>query len=231
MSAALLLLVALPTAPISGLAPTGVVGLDLAPRGSYVEARTASVFAGACHYGGEATTVGRDALLAWHFDGGMHAGAPLAGVDAVAVITSEANLAERAPRRSVLYLDESASPASREAARAWIVGRNSAALGEIASVRVVQLSVAFDGERFDVASPERFELRGALLPDRACCKMPLQVWYEPFERLERPIVGFDEAFRFDDAAALGGRSWSRPGENASFAGRFVERREAVVAVR
>ena len=39
-------------------------------RGDYVEARTASVFAGACHYNGELTTTGRDALMAWNITAG-----------------------------------------------------------------------------------------------------------------------------------------------------------------
>ena len=34
--------------------------------GDYVEARTASVFAGACHYNGELVTTGRDAIMAWN---------------------------------------------------------------------------------------------------------------------------------------------------------------------
>ena len=35
-------------------------------KGDYVEVRTASVFAGACHFNGEVTTTGRDALMAWN---------------------------------------------------------------------------------------------------------------------------------------------------------------------
>jgi hypothetical protein len=35
-------------------------------RGDYVEVRTASVFAGACHYNGEVVTTGRDAIMAWN---------------------------------------------------------------------------------------------------------------------------------------------------------------------
>ena len=37
---------------------------DIEPAGTYVEARTASVFAGACHYNSELVTAGREALLA-----------------------------------------------------------------------------------------------------------------------------------------------------------------------
>ena len=52
-------------------------------RGAFVEARTASVFAGACHYGAEATTGGREAVVAWRFDSGSHLGVNLAGVEII----------------------------------------------------------------------------------------------------------------------------------------------------
>lgn len=48
-------------------------------RGDYVETRTASVFAGACHYNGELTTTGRDALMAWNVVSGSWRGVDLAG--------------------------------------------------------------------------------------------------------------------------------------------------------
>src|ERR687886_1985957 len=81
-------------------------------RGDYVEARTASVFAGACHYNGELTTAGREAVLAWNVTSGSWNGVDLAGVRAVAVVGSEANLADSAAaRRSELVVDSSASEA------------------------------------------------------------------------------------------------------------------------
>jgi len=43
-------------------------------KGDYVEVRTASVFAGACHYNGEVTTTGRDALMAWNVTSGNFCG-------------------------------------------------------------------------------------------------------------------------------------------------------------
>ncbi len=39
---------------------------NVALTGDYVEARTASVFAGACHFNGEVVTTGRDAVMAWN---------------------------------------------------------------------------------------------------------------------------------------------------------------------
>src|SRR5260370_38698441 len=48
-------------------------------KGDYVEARTASVFAGACHFNGEAVTPGQDALMAWNIQSGPWNGGDLGG--------------------------------------------------------------------------------------------------------------------------------------------------------
>lgn len=191
---------------------------DAAPRGRYVEARTASVFAGACHYGAEATTAGREALLAWHFEGGRHAGVELAGVDVVAIVVGDENLADATARRATLYVSDRASAAQRETARSLVVERAGRALGTIDAVHAVPIAARFGAETYDVRSTGLFALQGELLPDRACCTMPLSVWYAPFTEVERPIVGRDDTFECSDARV--GRVWSRPGENASFSGAF-----------
>ena len=52
--------------------------------GTYVEARTAEVFAGACVMNGEAATTGREALMAWKVDRGQVNGVSLDGLAVVA---------------------------------------------------------------------------------------------------------------------------------------------------
>jgi hypothetical protein len=75
-------------------------------RGDYVEVRTASVFAGACHYNGEVTTAGREAMMAWNVTSGKWQGVDLSGVRVMAIISSESNLAEKdAARQSELIID------------------------------------------------------------------------------------------------------------------------------
>src|SRR5215471_15954329 len=79
-------------------------------RGDYLEVRTASVFAGACHYNGEVTTTGRDALMAWNVTSGKWQGVDLSGVRAMAIISADANLADKnAARKTELVIDSSAS--------------------------------------------------------------------------------------------------------------------------
>src|SRR5437868_10011620 len=60
--------------------------------GTYVEARTAEVFTGACIMNGEAATTGREALLAWRVDKGQVNGLALDGLAVVAALTSDTNL-------------------------------------------------------------------------------------------------------------------------------------------
>src|SRR6185436_1994633 len=87
-------------------------------RGDYVEVRTASVFAGACHYNGEVVTTGRDAMMAWNVTSGKWQGVDLSGVRVLAIVSSDANLGEsNAARQSEIIID---SNASRTQTRAMI---------------------------------------------------------------------------------------------------------------
>src|SRR6266849_6803054 len=81
-------------------------------RGDYVEVRTASVFAGACHYNGEVTTTGRDAMMAWNVTSGKWQGVDLTGVRALAIVSADANLSDNnVARQSEIVIDRSASRA------------------------------------------------------------------------------------------------------------------------
>lgn len=85
-------------------------------QGDYVEARTASVFAGPCHYSGEYMSDGRDAVVAWHVASGDYQGVSLAGLSAVAVVRSDDNLGDKTARKTAkLYVDSAATPAQRTA--------------------------------------------------------------------------------------------------------------------
>src|SRR5260370_19855272 len=85
-------------------------------KGDYVEARTASVFAGACHFNGEVVTTGQDALMAWNITSGSWNATDLTGVRAIAIVNSEENLSNaQAARRPELILNQSASHAQKVA--------------------------------------------------------------------------------------------------------------------
>lgn len=193
-------------------------GEPAAPRGVYVEARTAAVYAGACHFGGQYTLEGREAVLGWHFEGGSEGGVSLAGTDLAVVLSGDQNLDASGARRSVLYLDAGAPPEARAAARAWLERTHGALLGQVAAVETVPVDVGRAGDAFHLTAGAGVELRGAALPERACCKMPYNVWYDPFVALAGRLVGNVSTFRAD-APALA-RHWSLAGENDAFFGAF-----------
>lgn len=184
-------------------------------QGRYVEARTASVMAGACHYNGELVTRGRDAVMAFRIEQGKSGGVDLAGVTALAAVTSSDNLANGAERRTILVIDAGATDAQAEAAAARLMTRYASAFG--ANVDVKRAPVRFverDGA-MEVDAPGYAKMSVKALPDRACCKMQDLVWYEPLVPLTDRQVGYTAK-----AESKAFTPWMDAGENTAFHGRF-----------
>jgi hypothetical protein len=179
--------------------------------GRYVEARTASVFAGACHYNSEYVTAGREAVLAWRFDAD--------GQGLVAAVASSANLAEQKPRKSVIYVDRAMSAPARDEAVAWVRVYHADVLGDVIAVEVCDVDVSFEGERYSVRAGDRIRIEGAMLPDRACCSMPSDVWYEPMSKVDGRVVGNSSRFEWNETRLA--PKFTRSGHNDAFVGSFV----------
>src|SRR3954469_3565838 len=96
-------------------------GANNTVTGTYVEARTAEVFAGACVVNSEGGTTGREALLAWKVDKGQVNGVTLDGLAVVAALVSDTNLGiheiggESTPARAAIVVDARANAAQRKA--------------------------------------------------------------------------------------------------------------------
>src|SRR5690349_24268505 len=105
-------------------------------HGDYVEVRTASVFAGACHYNGEVVTTGRDAMMAWNVTSGKWQGVDLSGVRALAIVSADANLGEdNAARSAEIIIDSSASQTQSQALLDALKVKYAATLGNVVTVR------------------------------------------------------------------------------------------------
>ena len=187
-------------------------------RGDYVEVRTASVFAGACHYNGELTTAGRDAVMAWNVKSGQWRGIDLAGVRAVAIVNAEANLAQESERRAEIIVAADASDAQSLAIVEALKSRYMAIFGKIVAVRRGQLRFEHEGKTYNVNAGDSVSLNVEAMPDDLCCKMPQLVWYSPLVPLENRKVGYTKS-------ALSSGSdldrWQRSGENSAFYGSFA----------
>ena len=194
-----------------------------APCGRYVEARTAAVFAGACHYGSQFTTEGRSAVLGWRVETGEWEGVSLAGVELAAVLDAPENLAQEpsvagSGRSSIVIVDRGLAPEVERAALAWLRAEHGARLGTIVAVDRAEVAVACEEERFSLVAGETIRLEGSALPERQCCRMPYQAWYEPLVPVSERLVGLPTLFTVREPRL--GLAFRRPGENDAFFGRF-----------
>jgi hypothetical protein len=188
-------------------------------RGDYVEVRTASVFAGACHYNGELTTTGRDALMAWNVTSGKWRETDLTGVRVVAIVSADANLSdESAVRRSEIIVDKDASQAQAAAMLEILRSRYAASLGKIVSVRSAPVHFQRQGRAYSVNANELAFISVEAMPNDLCCKMPNMVWYSPLVSLENRKVGFTRKAVYTGSDIS--EAWQRSGENSAFYGTF-----------
>jgi len=209
-----------------GLALTVGMAAQAAPKpsnhltGEYVEARTASVFAGACHFNGELTTTGRAAEVVWHVREGAWNGTSLDGLTAMAAIVSSSNLREEAaPRRSVLYIDAKATPAQAESLAAALTQRCAHALGEIVAIKRTPITFALQGEDYRVDAKGIGRLVVNAMPNHECCKQPNLVWYSPLVTISGRRVGYTRVSGIQDKTL--GADWSKEGQNTAFYGTFT----------
>jgi hypothetical protein len=179
--------------------------------GDYVEARTESVFAGPCHVNGEVMTTGRDAVMAWQFN---------SGVRVMAVISSEANLADQsASRKSEIVIDSSAGQIQSDAALAAILEHEKSALGRIVSVRHGIVTFHHVDREYQVESPGFAAIDVQGMPNDECCKQPNLVWFSPMSHLVSRKVGYTVNAEY--SAGTLADSWQRGDENGAFYGPFA----------
>jgi hypothetical protein len=188
-------------------------------RGEYVEVRTASVFAGACHYNGEVVTTGRDALMAWNVTSGKWQNVDLTGVRAMAIVNSNSNLSEaNAARQSEVIIDSTATREQAQAMLSALKEKYASSLGQIVEVRNAPVTFEHKDRTYSVKADDA-TINVEAMPNDLCCKMPNLVWYKPLVGIENRKVGYTIN------ASYGGRKvsdpWSRSGENSAFYGVFA----------
>jgi hypothetical protein len=177
--------------------------------GTYVEARTAEVFAGACIMNGEAATTGREALLAWKVDRGQMNGVSLDGLAVVAAIAADANLGiheiggESTTARAALFLDARATPAQRKALVTMVRSLAGNVIGSV--VHEIRVST----------SALRLSVDKHLNHDASCGN---KQWFGPLTTVDRAEMGNTSENEFSGAALC--TKWSDPNKRSAFFGTF-----------
>ena len=187
-------------------------------RGDYIEVRTASVFAGACHYNGEVVTTGRDAMMAWNVTSGKWQGVDLTGVRVMAVVSADANLGEsNAARQSEIIIDSQASRTQALAIVNALKENYAASLGKVVAVHSAPITFERSGRTYAVVTSDA-AINVEAMPNDLCCRMPNLVWYTPLVGLENRKVGYTSKALYSGRVV--GEPWSRSGENSAFYGTF-----------
>lgn len=207
------------------LAADGPALASAAPTvtGTYVEARTAEVFAGGCIMNSEAETMGRQAVLAWRVDRGAIGGVSLDGLSVVAALSGTHNLGMRemggeAPTlvKALMYVDERATVAQREA----LVSMAKTAIGDLA-VRVVDVQavpIAFERTHHAaavLAGDAQLQVEAHIHHDPSCGAMQ---WFHPLSRGAEAEVGLTRNQSFT-GQQLGTR-WQQLDKRSAFVGTF-----------
>ena len=195
--------------------PAGVTG-------TYVEARTAEVFAGACVMNGEAATTGREALLAWKVDRGQVNGVPLDGLAVVAALASEVNLGIReiggdsAPARAAIYVDARANAAQRKALVAMVKSLSGDLIGSVVQETAAPIAFVDSGHQITVSTDTlKLSVEKHLNHDASCGN---RQWFGPLTAVSRADMGTTAVNEFSGPALC--TKWSDPNKRSSFFGTF-----------
>lgn len=196
----------------------------LTVSGTYVEARTAEVFAGGCVMNSEAETMGRQAVLAWRVDRGQVGGVSIDGLSVVAALSGTHNLGMRemggqAPTlvKALMYVDDRATTAQRDA----LVSMATTAIGDLA-LRVVDVQavpIAFERTHHAasvLAGEAQLQVEAHIHHDPSCGAMQ---WFHPLSRGANAEVGLTRNQTFT-GQALGSR-WQQIDKRSAFVGTFA----------
>ena len=207
---------------LSGVMAATLAAAGPSVTGTYVEARTAEVFTGACVMNGEAATTGREALLAWKVDRGQVNGVTLDGLAVVAALASETNLGiheiggESTPARASIFVDSRANAAQRKALVAMVRSLSGRLIGSVVQETAVPIQFTDNGHQISVSTETVKLTVGKHLEHDASCGN--KQWFNPLTRVDRAEMGTTDQNAFSGPALC--TKWSDPNKRSSFFGTF-----------
>jgi hypothetical protein len=196
-------------------------------QGEYMESRSADVYTGQCFANGEVNLTGDTAVIGWHIDRGSWDGVKLEGLGVAAAVKAKATLgdpyANPYPAKTVLIVDDKATPEQREALIAFAKNAGGELLNNI--VRTEYAPVVFDMPQ-DHHQHGRAMMRAGSVAtiatrpingkDHLCGNEV--TFYPPLTKLSHavPAVALTDEFKGQGL----GTDWSLHDKRSAFLGRF-----------
>ncbi len=175
-------------------------------QGTYVEARNADVYTGACYANAEVNLMGDLALMGWKIDKGSFAGVPLDGLGVAGVIRTEMTLGDvhndLGKVRASLVVDEKATPEQREALIAFAKHMAGDLFANVTHVEAQPISLDVKDNNIHLASVKftagkvvNIETRSMAEGDKICRHE--EVWYSPLTKVDHAMAAYSLTAKFD----------------------------------
>jgi hypothetical protein len=197
---------------------------DAGISGDYLEVRTADIYTGPCFANAEVGLTGREAILAWRVREGSWQGVSVEGLSVVAVVQAKATLGDPfagdvQPARSVVLVDEAATPSQQKALMAFARSMAPELLSKV--IRFEAAPIVFqvgEHQRASLTAGDvaKFETRALGHGDHLCGNE--FVYYPPLAAATaQPAFTIQHEFSGGDF----GTRWSSPGKRSAFVGEFI----------
>ncbi len=195
--------------------------------GSYIEARNADVYTGACYANSEINLVGDLAVMGWKIDEGSIDGVSLKGLGVVGVIRATTTLGDIAnpvnPTKSVLIVDQKATAIQRAALIKFAKRMGGDLFAEVVSVEVRPISLTFADNNMHTVRAKlsagelaSIETRPIVTSDQICRHE--STYYQPLTPTSHAMAGYTLANTFTGKGL--GTNWSMPEKRSAFVANF-----------
>jgi len=196
-------------------------------RGTYVEARTADVFVGPCFANSEVEISGELAVMGWKIDKGSWEGVNLDGLGVVGVVRASATLGDvhhtSYPVKSVLIIDEKASPEQRLALKSFAQRMSKDLLSDVVRIDYKPVTLTIEDNNVHTATAKlqagglaAIQTRALRSTDHVCSHEG--VWYPPLTEVSHAMPAFTLAHNYKGSAL--GATWSSPEKASAFVANF-----------
>ncbi len=196
-------------------------------QGDYVEARTADVYTGPCFANSEVDLVGNLAVFGWKVKKGEWEGVNVDGLSVIGVVKASGTLgyihSDAYPVKSVIIVDERATPMQRLALQSFAKKMGGKLLTDVVRVDVSPITFTMEGENVHSAKAKltagtlaAIETRAMQEGDQLCHNE--ETWYEPLTKLDHSMAAYALAHKFTGPEL--GTTWSYPEKRSAFVGSF-----------
>src|SRR3954447_11974225 len=197
--------------------------------GDYLESRSADVYVAQCFANSEVNLTGDQALLAWHVRNGTWDGQKLDGLTVIAAVKANATIgdpyASPYPAKSVMLVDEQATPAQREALVSFAEHMGGKLVSTVVRVipTTIEMNVLRDHEHHGQAilragSFAEIQTRALNEGDHSCGAEV--TYYPPLTKLEHSMAAVATTDEYQGPGL--GVDWYRHGKRSAFVGSFAE---------